>query len=113
VVENNAGSLFDPFIDLIEPAIEDFGGAGEGEVGVDEVVVVGRGDLDVIDGKIGGKGRELAEFDDLLGVGAGSALGSPLVIGVFGGKGRKNDQDAVEGGAELTNRHGGNDLPEG
>lgn len=67
----------------------------------------------MVDREAFGEGGELADFDDLIRDHAGPALGLPIVIGDFGGKGRENDQDEVEEGAELTNRHGGNDLPEG
>ena len=113
MIEDDSGTFFGPDVDLIEPAVEDIGGAGEGEVGVDVVGVVRGGNCGVLDGKAAGEGGEHAGFDDLPGNDTGAALGLPLIIDVFGGKGRENDQDEVEEGAKLTDRHGGNDLPEG
>ena len=111
MVLNDARSFFLPAIDLLEPAVEGFGGAGEGEDDIDKLFILRAIDHGVSHDDLFRDVREFTEGGDFSGNLALAFLQMESLKEEHRDQSGEDDREVGEDLAEATNGHVGIGLP--
>lgn len=111
MILDDARAFFLPLIDLLEPGVEGFSGAGEGEDDIDELLIGGWVDGGMTDLDLLWDLGELAEGGDLSGDFAEALLLFVSLEEEHRDQGGKDDGQVGENLAKAADGHVGNGLP--
>lgn len=112
MVLDHVGTLLFPLVELVQPIVKGFLGAGESEDDIDEFSVFGSVDVSMANGELLRDVGQLTNLDYFRGDLAEMLLLLIALEEKGGRDGGENDSEVGEDLAKAANRHGGEQLAE-